>query len=245
MKTSEALRRINKYENDRRVLLEHELNVVAAGIPDLITERNVIKRELKMDYTIMKFGEVTEDTMHEIVSVIDCRCFPDEQHDPDYELALYRINKHALCVVHHDGKIIGYIEMLPLTEIACVELAQGVFDVEMFKPEHIAKYNQGLTNITLYIRTLAVLPGNGEMTVFKRLISEAAAFAVKLTDEGIKVDEFVAYFTNEKVEKILVRRGFVHKYASKNGLPIYSLPFEHIHKIIRGLECGHTKRYHK
>jgi hypothetical protein len=185
-----------------------------------------------MDYTILKFGEVTEETMREMVHIVDRECFPDEQRDPDYELALYRINEQTLCALYLDGKILGYIEMLPLTEIACDELAQGLFAVEMFKPDHIAKYNKGLTNTTLYIRTLAVLPGHGEMTVSKRLISEAAAFAMKLADEGIRVDELVTYFTNKKLERILARSGFKQKYVSGNGLPIYSLPFELVHKFI-------------
>jgi len=185
-----------------------------------------------MDDTVMKFGEVTEETMCEMVHIVDGQCFPDEQRDPDFELGLYRINKFTLCALYQNGKIIGYIEMLPLTEIACNELAQGIFDVEMIKPEHVAKYNQGLTNTTLYVRTLAVLPGHGEMSVSKRLISEAAAFTLKLADEGIKVDELVTYFTNEKLEKILARRGFTQKYASGNGLPIYSLPFELVNKFV-------------
>jgi len=140
--------------------------------------------------------------MREMVRVIDCRCFPDEPHDPDYELAMYRINKYTLCALYHDEKITGYIEMLPLTELAYDELAQGIFDVELLKPEHIAEYKPGLTNATLYVRTLAVLPEHGKMTASMRLISEAAAFALKLTDEGTKVNEMLTYFTNEKLKKI-------------------------------------------
>jgi len=180
----------------------------------------------------MKFGEVTEETMRDMVHIIDRECFPDEQRDPDFELALYRINEQTLCALYLDGKIVGYIEMLPLTEIACDELAQGIFDVEMLKPNHIANYNKGLTNTTLYVRTLAVLPGHGELTVSKHLISEAAAFALKLADEGTKVDELVTYFTNKKLEKVLERRGFKQKYVSGDGLPIYSLPFELVHKFL-------------
>jgi hypothetical protein len=185
-----------------------------------------------MDYTILKFGEVTEETMRDMVHTVDCECFPDEQRDPDFELSLYRINEQTLCAIYLDGKIVGYIEMLPLTEIAYDELAQGIFDVEMFKPEHIAKYNKGLTSTTLYVRTLAVLPGHGEMTVSTRLISEAAAFALKVADEGIGVNELVTYFTNKKLERILARRGFMQKYVSGNGLPIYSLPVEQIHTFL-------------
>ena len=185
-----------------------------------------------MDYSIIKFGGVTEGMMHEMVRVIDRRCFPGERHDPDYELALYRINKHTLCALYHDEKIIGYIEMLPLTDLARDELAQGIFDVDVFRLEHIAEYKQGSTNATLYVRTLAVLPGHGKMTASMRLISEAAAFAIRLAEEGIKVDEIVTYFTNEKLEKVLTRRGFKQKYVSGNGLPVYSLPAEHIHLFV-------------
>ena len=181
-----------------------------------------------MDYTIINFGGVTEEMMREIVRVIDRQCFPDEQHDPDYEFALYRMNNHTLCALYHDEKITGYIEMLPLTELACDELTQGVFDVEMFRTEQIAEYKQGLTNTTLYVRTLAVLPGHGKMAASMRLISEAAAFAMKLAETGVKVDELVTYFTNEKLEKILARKGFKQKYLCRNGFPIYSLPAEHI-----------------
>jgi hypothetical protein len=218
-----------------------------------------------MDYTIIKFGEVTEEMMREMVHVVDRQCFPDEQHDTDYERALYKRNNHTLCALYHsrcndsqtsdnyirrndiyiksrydsrsrlsycDEKIIGYIEMLPLSEVACDELTQGVFDVEVFSPEHIAQYKQGLTNVTLYVRTLAVLPEYGKMTASMRLISEAAAFALKLADDGIKVNEMLAYFTNDKLEKILARRGFKQKYVSQDGLSIYSLPAELIHLFV-------------
>jgi len=194
--------------------------------------KGLTKKRLKGDYTIIDFGEVTEVMMREMVSLIDSQCFPDEQHDPDYESALYKKNKHTLCALYQDEKIIGYIEMLPLTELACNELAQGSFDVEMFGLEHIAEYKQGLTNATLYVRTLAVLPGLGKMTASVQLISKAAAFALKLVDEGIKVNEMLAYFTNEKLEKILARKGFKQKYISRDGLAVYSLPAELIHLFV-------------
>ena len=51
-------------------------------------------------------------------------------------------------------------------------------------------------------------------------------------DEGIKVNEMLTYFTNDKLEKILVRRGFKQKYVSGNVLPVYSLPAELIHNFV-------------
>jgi len=122
--------------------------------------------------------------------------------------------------------------MLPLTGLACDELSQGIFGVEMFRSEHIAKYKQGLTNVTLYVRTLAVLPGYGKMTASMRLISEAASFALRLADEGIRVNEMLAYFTNDKLERIIVRKGFKQKYVSRSGLPVYSLPADLIHTFV-------------
>jgi GNAT superfamily N-acetyltransferase len=185
-----------------------------------------------MDFIIKGFGEVTEETMLEIVRIIDRQCFSDEHHDLDYELMLHRINKRTLCALYQNEELAGYIEMLPLTELARDELTQGIYNIEELKPEHIAEYKQELSRVTLYVRSLAVLPEYNKTSVSVRLISEAAAFALKLGDEGINVDEIVTYFTNKRLEKILERKGFKQKYVSRDGLPIYSLPAEKIHLFV-------------
>ena len=180
-----------------------------------------------MDLQYITFGEVTRDMARDIIHTVDSVCFPVPRMTAAREMELFQANEKTMCICCVDGKPVGYIHIFPLAPAALEGLKNGWLQESGLTACHVAPFVPG-RRCTYLIDALAVLPVPRSVEIQFRLISEATVFILSMEKEGIAFDEILAFPVNEKIVRLLRRKGWSQVQSEGAASHLYSFPREEI-----------------